>query len=168
MNLTLLYLRFRGWWLTVLTRIDRWYRVRPGYQADLEIAMSRGLALDALSRIKTTEQVRCSPRKAGIISMSTGKMIAPGNSPYYSVIKHEMTNGDIWIRCTRCGKCWKPPLRRDYKSELEFYLAIKEYNDALDFTTNNVPSSSVQFQFRKNGSVAQGNEVVRRLWSNTN
>jgi hypothetical protein len=65
----------------------------------------------------------------------------------HSVIKHQFTHGDIWVRCLRCGKWWKPPIRSQYKQDRDFWRAMFEYEEAVNFQTNNTMSSSVQCKF---------------------
>ena len=37
-----------------------------------------------------------------------------GNSNQYSVFKHQMLNGDIWVRCSRCSRTWAPPVEKNF------------------------------------------------------
>jgi hypothetical protein len=77
-------------------------------------------------------------------------------------MKHQMINGDIWVRCLRCGKTWNPPVReelflrrrgkascpegRTFNRAL-FEKAIEDYKRATMFETNNSMSTSVQCRF---------------------
>lgn len=74
-----------------------------------------------------------------------------GNDVNYSVIKHTLPTNQKFIRCTRCGKTWKPvsPLDFDMKSatgKAAYEAAKAEYQRAVDFNTDNSESSSITFQ----------------------
>lgn len=115
---------------------------------------------------------RCNHRKGG--DGAAGIQLGQGVSPHYAVIKHSMMNGDLWIRCQRCGKTWKPPIKADYMPNgiyaenpdrdgnigIEGYVkALTDYETAKGFPTNNSPSSSQQFKWSDNGAYAR--EVLR-------
>jgi hypothetical protein len=87
-----------------------------------------------------------------------------GDSEKRSVIRHRMINGDTWIRCTRCGKTWAPPVEKMFYFDAEgrnvapadgvldrgrFKDAQKEWQDACKFTTTGSPSASVICSFHK-------------------
>jgi hypothetical protein len=105
----------------------------------------------------------CTHRKGGMVTprdlraLSTG-----GNREQYAVIKHQMINGDIWVRCQRCGKTWAPPVEKNYFfdghgrvvapqdgvfSVEKFEKAQREYIEATMLNTNNTMSGSVQCRF---------------------
>jgi hypothetical protein len=42
-----------------------------------------------------------------------------GQGGMYAMLEHSLQNGDIWVRCLRCGRCWKP-IDSDYKEALIF------------------------------------------------
>lgn len=111
---------------------------------------TRGSALDANDNKTKQDQRRCNHRKGG--QGLQGVVGGRGDSTYYAVIKHTFCHNDTWVCCLRCGKTWKPPLERSFKTKDEYYLAIAEYKMALDFPTLNAPSSSSQFQFSDNGA----------------
>ena len=74
-----------------------------------------------------------------------------GTSVYFALMKHRMLNGDLWIRCLRCGKTWKPPVRSSYPSDVKYQEAVVEYEAAKMLPTNNSPSSSYTFAFSDGG-----------------
>lgn len=107
-------------------------------------------------------QSRCSHRKGGRVSPRDLRALSEGgDKDQYAVIKHQMINGDIWVRCLRCGKTWNPPVEDNFyfkggknvpkihgTFDKEQYLAaVAEYNRAVQFPTNNSMSSSVQCRF---------------------
>ncbi|PWT75543.1 MAG: hypothetical protein C5B59_08675 [Bacteroidetes bacterium] len=114
---------------------------------------------------ETTDRVNfaaCSHRKGGIVSPRDMRALTRGgDEDQYSVIKHQMINGDIWVRCLRCRKTWTPPVKsnfyfRDGKvvapkdgvfSQEKFDAAVAEYKRAVQFPTRNVMSGSVQCRF---------------------
>ena len=70
------------------------------------------------------KQRQCNHKKGGDGQMAY--VNGQGNSPQYAVLKHRVNNGDFWIRCMRCGKCWKPPIEADYKTKEEYLDAYVE------------------------------------------
>lgn len=111
-------------------------------------AKSAGVVLKAVSIFEKHRQGKCTHRKGGVAKNTTvaeiSKALQTGDSNNFSVIKHLLTNGDWWIRCLRCGKTWLKPIRAKYVNELDYQVALSEYNMAVNFQTNNQPSSSVQ------------------------
>jgi len=103
-----------------------------------------------------------------VTSDQIGRALRNGNSSqWYAVIKHQHINQDLWVRCQRCGKTWKPPIRASYPTDREFYRAVDEYEWACKLPTNNVTSRSVLCKFRLAGSVDAGTEYVRRQMANS-
>jgi hypothetical protein len=114
-------------------------------------------------------QAMCTHKKGGIVSARNIQALQTGgNGAQYAVIKHQMINGDMWVRCQRCAKTWSPPLkinfffRPDERGVLIavapqdgtfnqglFDQAVREYDEAKRFNTNNTPSASVQCRFSK-------------------
>src|SRR5258708_5614546 len=57
----------------------------------------------------------CTHRKGGMASSRDVRVLSTGgNSNQYAVIKHQMINGDIWVRCLRCGRTWAPPVEKNF------------------------------------------------------
>lgn len=146
----------------------------PQFRTVRQLADARmhGNVLDACDRQRATVQANCNHRKGGIVpltgtSAQIAKGLYSGSGSQYSVMKHLHINGDLWIECLRCGKKWKPPIRSDFSTEREFYRAIEEYEAAKKFETNNIQSTSVQCQFRLDGSLDAGHEYYRKLVANS-
>jgi hypothetical protein len=107
----------------------------------------------------------CTHRKGGMASARDVRVLSTGgNSNQYAVIKHQMINGDIWVRCLRCGRTWAPPVEKNYFfdakgravapvdgqfDKVRFQAAIEDYKRATMFETNNSMSTSVQCRFFK-------------------
>jgi hypothetical protein len=133
-----------------------------------QLAEHNGDCLTVWDRSAANYQLGCRHKKGGCIGQIDNpraviaKALQKGQGSSYSVIKHQMMNGDIWVLCLRCGRKWKPPIRREYKTDLDFFLAIKEYNDMVECDTNNSMSTALQWQFSKNGRLDLGEEVVRK------
>jgi hypothetical protein len=137
----------------------------------VETAKIYGRCLTQQTRSYAHRQANCTHRKGGMILdlKSPGKYLGKGESSQYAIIKHQFTHGDIWVRCTRCGKWWKPPIRSQYKQDRDFWRAMFEYEEALNFPTNNTMSSSVQCKFHTNdreGRAVDGTEIVRERLAN--
>lgn len=105
----------------------------------------------------------CTHKKGGTVTARDQRVLTTGgNANQYAVMKHQMINGDIWVRCLRCGKTWAPPVEvnfffdakgrmvapADGKFDVErFNKAVEEYKRAVMFETNNSMSGSVQCRF---------------------
>lgn len=112
-------------------------------------SVTNGQTLKQTSAIDQAVQKRCNHRKGG--NGLPGLLAGQGHDSQYAILKHKFANGDWWIRCLRCGKTWKPPVKRSYKTEDEYRIAKAMYEQALDFQTNNTPSSSYVFSYSDNG-----------------
>jgi hypothetical protein len=113
----------------------------------------------------TLRQSVCSHRKGGMVDSRNMRVLHEGgDSEKRSIIRHRMINGDLWIRCTRCGKTWAPPVEKMFYfdadghnvapcdgvfSQGRFNDADKEWKEACKFTTTGSPSSSVICSFHK-------------------
>ena len=138
----------------------------------LRTAKANGRCLTSMDRSQAHRQANCTHRKGGtIVDLEhPERYLGKGNSPSYAVIKHQMIHGDIWVRCLRCGKWWKPPIRSQYKMDRDFWRAMFEYEAALNFETNNVMSSSVQCKFvttSQDGRQHDATEIVREKLANS-
>jgi len=113
-------------------------------------AVTNGQTLQQISKNETANQKRCNHKKGG--NGAAGVIGGRGDSPDFAVIKHTFAHGDTWIRCQRCGKTWKPPIKADFKGNDDLYdTALRVYEMALEFQTKNVTSSGVAFRFSDNG-----------------
>lgn len=71
----------------------------------------------------------------------------------HAIHRHRMPNGDIWIRCLRCAKTWKPPvlsLFTDKAGVIDkpgYAQAMDEYRAGLMLPTRNKMSESAQFRW---------------------
>jgi hypothetical protein len=113
-------------------------------------SLTNGQTLKQLAQNDAAAQRRCNHRKGG--NGAQGVVAGQGDDSQYAVLKHTFANGDMWVRCLRCGKTWKPPIKDDYESEAQFLKAVVEYETAVNFQTRNVPSGSVTFRFSDNGA----------------
>lgn len=125
----------------------------------------QGRVFSAQKREDDAKQSACTHKKGGIVSQRNLQVLSTGgNSPQYAVIKHQMINGDIWVRCLRCSKTWLPPVEANFYfndkgkqvapkdgvfSAEKFTAAGAEYRKAVAFETNNTPSGSVICSFSK-------------------
>lgn len=150
-----LYLRYAGQFRTL---------------EQIATAKMHGNILAGMDRAVIKSQLKCNHRKGGVIVRKVNETTSPekiaeclnnGTGSQYSVMKHQMMNGDWRVRCTRCGKTWTAPIREEYRNEREFWKAIEEYEEAVGFPTNNASSTSLQFRWRyRDGS--DGSEVPRK------
>lgn len=125
----------------------------------------QGKVFSAQKREDEAKQSACTHKKGGVVSQRNLQVLSTGgNGTQYAVIKHQMINGDFWVRCLRCGKTWLPPVKANFYfnakgkqvapidgtfSTEKFSQAEKEYRQAVQFETNNTPSGSVICKFSK-------------------
>jgi hypothetical protein len=144
-----------------------------------------------IAQQKATDEYRfkvCTHRKGGTASARDVRVLSTGgNSVQFAVIKHQMINGDIWVRCLRCGKTWAPPVEINFFfdsrgvqvapadgvfSKEKFQKAIDEYQRACMFETNNSMSTSVQCRFSKidaeTGKIIDAADDYRQSIASTN
>ena len=75
----------------------------------------QGKVFAAQKREDDAKQNACTHKKGGVVSQRNLQVLSTGgNSPQYAVIKHQMINGDFWVRCLRCGKTWLPPVKDNF------------------------------------------------------
>lgn len=131
------------------------------YEREIAAIMSRGMALDAEMARNAKKRIECNHRKGGHLSEDGTTFPLIGNSDNYAVMKHVMANGDMRVACTRCNRVWNHPVRKDYATFDQYALAMAEYQKAVDFPTNNITSSGVQFNFRHRLGDSYAQEIVR-------
>lgn len=112
-------------------------------------AYTKGATLDAIKRNEEKQQSHCNHKKGG--NGAQGVVGGQGDDSQYAVLKHTFANGDMWIRCLRCGKTWKPPVKSDHKTAESYEAAAATYKEAVNFQTRNVPSKGVIFQYGDGG-----------------
>lgn len=135
---------------------------------DKQIQEDRAQAGISIRQQEATDNYRfthCTHKKGGMASARNLQVLSTGgNSQYYAVIKHQMINGDIWVRCLRCGRTWAPPVEKNFFfdakghvvapvdgsfDKVRYMAAIEDYKRATMFETNNSMSTSVQCRFFK-------------------
>jgi len=130
----------------------------------------------------------CTHKKGGMVSPRDQRVLTTGgNAAQYAVMKHQMINGDIWVRCLRCGKTWNPPVEKNFffdaKGKLvapvdgkfdkfKFERAVDDYKRATMFETNNSMSTSVQCRFSRfdleSGRLVDAADTYRENIASTN
>lgn len=90
--------------------------------ADVESALSQS------AQIQKQQQSACTHRKGGVDLPG----LSQGFDAKYSVFKHVLPNGDLFVICSRCGKEWRP--------------GADGYVEAINFPTDNTTSQSSQFR----------------------
>ena len=114
-----------------------------------------GNTLRQIAQNEKAAQERCNHKKGG--NGADGIVGGQGDDAQYAVAKHRMPNGDVWVRCLRCGKTWKPPIKSDFTDKngkfdnTGYTAAQKVYTEAVAFQTRNQTSGSVVFQFSDGG-----------------
>ena len=152
--------------MKLLASIRSWllyklWRPKDRFPEEIEQFRWKGQVLAKQIFFEDIKHNRCRHLKGGNLGNCFSKSYGPGEiqrgldsgtSRSYAVIKHQFANGDIWITCPRCGKKWKPPIRASFKKQADYDLAIKEYQTAFNFETNNSTSSSIQMRFSDDGA----------------
>jgi len=94
---------------------------------------------------RRAKQELCNHRKGG--DGANGVIGGQGDDMQYAILRHVMGNGDIWVRCLRCGKTWKYPLASQYSTKAEYELALAEYRSMLKVQTRNHTSGTHTFSW---------------------
>lgn len=77
---------------------------RKRKEARLRAAEQQERDIKEAQRQEKLRQEACQHRKGG----TDLEGIVNGNSPDYSIIKHMMPWGELFVMCTRCQKQWRP------------------------------------------------------------
>jgi hypothetical protein len=134
---------------------------RQGKRQDKsEKAKSNGLTLAQNRAALKAVQDRCNHKKGG--NGENGIVGGQGDDSQYAVLKHIFLNGDMWVRCLRCRKLWKPPIKKNFTTETSYQAAWDVYNAARNFQTRNGTSSGYQFRF------SDGGEYFREVTEHVN
>lgn len=148
-----------------------------GRDAKRQNAVTNGITMNQTQARDRQFQSQCNHKKGsmGHQGYTTGQ----GVSDQFAVMKHVMMNGDMWIRCMRCGKTWKPPVEENFYfdgagkqvppkadhigslskpanatfDKTKFDAALAEYKGAVEFNTRNSPSKSAIWQFSDGGKL---------------
>jgi hypothetical protein len=117
-------------------------------------SVTNGITLNQIKNNNKAVQDHCNHRKGG--NGAEGVVGGQGDDSQYAVLKHRMFNNDLWVRCLRCGKTWKPPIKEEFTvngkvDEDAFIRAQRDYQEAVAFQTRNQTSGSVQFRFSDGG-----------------
>lgn len=113
-------------------------------------AITNGQTIKQTAAAVKQKQTRCNHRKGGQgLSAIVG---GQGDDSQYAVYKHMFCNGDIWVWCLRCHKCWRPPVEAWFETKELYNKALAEYDVALNFQTRNIASGSYVFKFSDGGA----------------
>lgn len=112
-------------------------------QGDVFRGHGANLRQDAINR-KSKQEI-CNHHKGG--DGAQGVIGGIGDDTQYCIMRHVMGNGDIWVRCLRCGKTWKYPVASEYTTKADYQAALVEYQAALKFPTRNHTSGTHTFSW---------------------
>lgn len=158
-----------------LNRQEREYSIRDlkAKLADREVKEiqlkgDRETRGQAFNKDRLTNELRwrsCTHRKGGKVDgRNMNALYFGGDNEKYAIMRHQMFNGDIWVKCLRCGCTWKPVVRANFYfddrgrvvpeklgkfNEEAFRKAVMEYQMALQWPTGNTMSGSHQFSFTR-------------------
>jgi hypothetical protein len=132
---------------------------------------SRGRELENTKRSQHKHQDQCSHKKGGrgIESLQKGGTDASD----HAIIHHLLPNNEWWLRCTRCGKTWRPPYAEDFDLKTAdgkeaFEKAKTDYQWALNAPTNNQPSSGITFQHHSEDDDKTAKKFVKDVMRDVN
>ena len=122
---------------------------------------SRGRELRKTDADQKKHQDGCSHRKGG---RSVEALQRGGNSADFAVIRHILPSGELWQRCQRCGKTWRPPHAQDFDLKSDagkaaFEEAKRVYKDAISWPSDNIMSSGITFSWDDGGELSH--EVMK-------
>jgi len=140
--------------------------LKTGNKESVFRGYGQNLAQDQAKRL--TSQANCNHRKGGDGARG---LHGDGTDLQYAILRHRMQNGDIWVRCLRCGKTWKPAVKSQHTvngvfNVESFNLVMKEYQEALKWPTRNHTSGTQQFEWGLNDKGEGGKEFFRERMKN--
>jgi hypothetical protein len=119
-------------------------------RAKRRASIERSLKADMVR--ETSIQASCWHKKGG----KGVEMMYRGSDALYAVIKNIFPTGVLKIFCQRCGKKWEPPdpalnQRGASAENRRLYARLyKEYQEAVNFPTDNETSGSQLFMVTRN------------------
>lgn len=113
-------------------------------------SFTNGQTLKQMAAADKAYQARCNHRKGG--NGVSGIVGGQGDDSQYAIVAHSNCNGDMWIRCLRCAKTWKPVLESWFLTNDAYRAAVAAYEAAKQFQTRNIPSSSYCYKFSDGGT----------------
>ncbi len=114
-----------------------------------------GDTLRSTGQQESARQTACTHRKGG--NGIQGYVQGKGQKDDHSLMRHHFANGDVWQRCMRCGKTWKPPVKLDFTAkdgtfnEASYMTAQQVYKAALEMSSSTIPSGGTQWRFSDDG-----------------
>src|SRR5690348_4055221 len=78
---------------------------------------NNGLSLEQGAAATRASQARCNHLKGG--NGLDGVVGGMGDDPQHAVLKHQQPWGDLWVRCLRCAKTWKPAAKKSFYFEVD-------------------------------------------------
>lgn len=145
------------------------FKMKQAEQKDKFFSRGRELRNTAVSQAK--HQAGCSHRKGGkgIDALQRGGTDASD----HSIIHHLLPNNEWWMRCTRCGKTWRPPHPEDFnlksaEGKAEFEQAKADYKWALEAPTNNSPSTGITFKHESDDDNKTAKQFVHDVMKDVN
>jgi len=122
-------------------------KIKSQRAAKLEEARSKMLATKQFLAQREATQKNCNHRKGGIGAEAV--MRGQGSDAMYAVFKHRLPCNRYFVLCSRCGKEWHPA------QPIFGIKATAGYDEAINFPTDNSPSSSSTFIFERADASSQ-------------
>lgn len=131
---------------------------------------SRGRELVRTKRSQEQVEAVCRHQKGGRGNEPGGFL--RGNDANHSLIKHTLPTNELWVRCSRCGKTWRPRFRDEFsvgtEGDIAFTKAKEEYIWAVQANTDNSPSGSITFQWKSDDHNVTAEKFVRDVMKDVN
>jgi hypothetical protein len=132
----------------LIVKRDEAERIKGRRQAALDQNRAKMLSLRNFIANREAAQTRCNHRKGGVDARAF--LEGQGTSAMYCVNKHKLPNGNYMVICQRCGKEWHPADKWFVVDGVNVPKpATPGWAEAINFPTDNTPSTSGTFQFEK-------------------
>lgn len=148
-------------------RLDERKNERDMHRNEFE---SRGRELTKTVRDNEIVQKNCAHKKGGRGQVPGG--LLRGNDVNHCLIKHILPTGEMWCRCSRCGKTFRPTQRNMFpqgpEGDAAFEKSKAEYAWAVDANTDNQTSSSITFQWVSDDNNVTAKKFVQEAMKDVN
>jgi hypothetical protein len=132
----------------LIVKRDEAERIKGKRAQAIETNRAKMLSLRNFIANREAAQNRCNHRKGGVDARAF--LEGQGTSAMYCVNKHKLPSGGYMVICSRCGKEWMPADRWNVEGGVNVPKpATPGWEIAVNWPTDNTPSTSSTFQFEK-------------------
>lgn len=131
--------------------------------------LAKGRELEKTKRQQALSESHCRHQKGGMGDHPGG--LLNGDDSKFALIKHILPTNELYVRCQRCGKTWKPVIREDFVAgsagDEQFAEAKTAYKWAISANTDNKTSSSITFQYTSEDNNITARKFVHDVMKGT-